>query len=60
MVELFQEFTGLLFGIGGILALGIIFEDKLIKLEDFIDEKIKEMREKENEKYFYSDHHLRK
>ena len=46
MVAIFQEFTMLLFGIGGLLALGIIFEKPLIKLEDYIDEKVKEMREK--------------
>lgn len=46
MIELFQEFTILMFGIAGLLALGIIFEKQLIKLEDFIDEKIAEEREK--------------
>ena len=46
MVELFQEFTILLFGIGGLLAAIIIFEKPLIRLEDFIDEKIAELRGK--------------
>lgn len=48
MVELFQEFTMLLFGIGGLLAAGIIFEKPLIKLEDYIDQKIAESKTNKN------------
>ena len=46
MVSLFQEFTLIWAILGGILAAGIIFEKPLIKLEDFIDEKIAEKRGK--------------
>ena len=52
MVSLFQEFTLLLFDIGGLLALGIIFEKPLIRLEDYIDEKIAEWRNKRKWKIF--------
>ncbi len=44
MPELFSNFVYTAATVGGILALGIVFEDKFIAFEDKFDEKVKEVK----------------
>ena len=44
MPEIFSNFMYTAAVVGIILALGIVFEDKLIALEDKLDEKVKEVK----------------
>jgi hypothetical protein len=45
MVEIFNDFTTALAIIGGLLGAGIIFEEKLIALEDKLDAWIAEKKQ---------------
>lgn len=44
MPEIFSNFVYTAATVGGILALGIVFEDKFIALEDKFDEKVKDVK----------------
>ena len=44
MVEIFSNFTTTLVIVGAILAIGIIFEEKFIALEDKFDEWVREKK----------------
>ena len=44
MPDIFSNFVYTAVVVGIILALGIVFEDKFIALEDKLDEKVKEVK----------------
>ena len=44
MPELFSNFVYTAVFFGALLGIGIVFEDKLIALEDKFDEKVKEVK----------------
>ena len=44
MPEIFSNFVYTAVFFGAVLGLGIVFEDKLIALEDKLDEKVKEVK----------------
>ena len=48
MVETFQDFTTTLIVVGGLLAIGIIFEKQLIALEDRFDAWIEKKKNNRN------------
>lgn len=50
MVEIFSNFTSTLVIVGVILAIGIIFEEKFIALEDKFDEWVREKRGQRKER----------
>lgn len=50
MVDIFSSFTTTLVIVGGILAIGIIFEEKFIALEDRFDKWVAEKRHKNAER----------
>lgn len=49
MVEIFSNFTTTLVIVGAILAIGIIFEEKFIALEDRFDEWVREKKNQRKE-----------